>query len=454
MADELLPAGVSRNAALDYLAQNVDNDLVHLFQECGTPLGLQYRICQNFKTVRRFASYADSRGEVRTALKDDLRLEADSQSNRAAIAAVVSTWEASKEYSTKQNELKVEARVLGVTRPITQNERIAMRTAFEAEFGKVEESFEPSDDYISQKMEEYESSELVASPLSEVTSKKKAKNLSMRTSVDSSGQIRLVKQRGKGAMPQNSEELRLALRIEGTAYCFLASKYRNRAIFKDMSPEIWFNFVNFVLGEKCYLLQVPVLGKGSSKNDFQPLRPPWVVILTYEYELRREAIKRAVRGNLPIASTIKDVTEDAQIKEQFFTAPIALGRSQSSGWSDTQNWKRQASWVSAQQQWQMPDPPKWQRSDFKGTENRFKGGKKGKWKGSSKGEGKKGGGSQTTGRTPDGRMICFAYNHQGCDGSCGMAHVCMIKGCYANHPQWQHWSQKHGERKQTDETQS
>ena len=119
--------------------------------------------------------------------------------------------------------------------------------------------------------------------------------------------------------------------------------------------------------------------------------------------------------------------------------------------ADAQGWKRQGTWGQSQQQW--PDPPKWQRADSKGFD-RFKGGRKGKWKGNNKGDGKKGGNSQTTGRTPDGRMICFAYNHQGCDGSCGMAHVCMIKGCYGNHPQWQHWSQKHGERKQTDEQQS
>lgn len=55
----------------------------------------------------------------------------------------------------------------------------------------------------------------------------------------------------------------------------------------------------------------------------------------------------------------------------------------------------------------------------------------------------KGGGKSSRGdlkglasRTPDNRLICFAYNNQGekCDGTCNMVHVCRNKGCLGKHP--------------------
>ena len=58
-----LPAGVDQAAALNHLDKNVSSDLVHIFQECGVPLGLQYRLTLNFQSVKRFSTYADSRAD-------------------------------------------------------------------------------------------------------------------------------------------------------------------------------------------------------------------------------------------------------------------------------------------------------------------------------------------------------------------------------------------------------
>ena len=52
--------------------------------------------------------------------------------------------------------------------------------------------------------------------------------------------------------------------------------------------------------------------------------------------------------------------------------------------------------------------------------------------GKNKGKGKTSfkGGLQVVGRADDRRLICFKYNDgEPCDGSCGMLHVCRVKGC-------------------------
>ena len=171
-------------------------------------IGLQYSLGQHFTSVKKFSTNADTRAEVRQALKDDLAMEPVDQQARAAVAAVVSAWESCREYSTKQSELKAEARVMGVVRPITQTEKQAMRSAYEQACGALDESVEPSDDYVSSKIEEEESGEIVASSLTEVTSKRNAKTMGIQTTVDTTGHVRLIKQKSKGEMPQNTEQLR------------------------------------------------------------------------------------------------------------------------------------------------------------------------------------------------------------------------------------------------------
>ncbi|CAE7237303.1 unnamed protein product [Symbiodinium microadriaticum] len=396
---DYLPGAVTKNEAEEFIDKNLSADLVHIFNECSVSIGLQYSLGQHFTSVKKFSTYADTRAEVRQALKDDLAMEPVDQQARAAIAAVVSAWESCREYSTKQSELKAEARVMGVVRPITQTEKQAMRSAYEQAYGSLDESVEPSDDYVSSKTEEVESGEIVASSLTEVTSKRNAKTMGIQTTVDTTGHVRLIKQKSKGEMPQNTEQLRTTLRIEGNMWCFMASKYKNKVFFRDMSPEIWLDYANYLLGDKCYLMQVPTPGKGGKgKSDLAALRPPWIVVLNYEYEMRREAVKRA---------------------------------SQRDAWQKRPNL------------WGQEDFNKWQRNDWKGPKKgKDRKGKKGDKgdkgnKGGGKGDAKNGKG--TTGRTPDGRLICYAYSNEGCDGNCGMVHCCQVRGCFGPHPTWKHW---------------
>ena len=72
-----------------------------------------------------------------------------------------------------------------------------MRQAFEAAFGTLEDAFEPSEDYLATKMDEVENGKIVASSLIKVSSKKKAKTVGIQTSVDTSGHVRVIKQRGR-----------------------------------------------------------------------------------------------------------------------------------------------------------------------------------------------------------------------------------------------------------------
>ena len=135
-------------------------------------------------------------------------------------------------------------------------------------------------------------------------------------------------------------------------------------------------------------------------------------------------MKKVLAGHT-LAEALESVVRDPDLKEAYFTTPMALRAS-------------------------MPDPQpnKYFRNSSKGGFGSFTGkqtfgGYKGKGK-SPKGKGKGKGmdprlkGLNLSWRTPDGRELCFAWNTGDCDGSCGRVHQCRVKGCYANHKAVEH----------------
>ena len=175
---------------------------------------------------------------------------------------------------------------------------------------------------------------------------------------------------------------------------------------------------------------------GGKGNEATPLRPPWHILINYEHELRREAVKRAHTENKPLKDTLAEVCKDSELKERFFTSPIAL-QPRALEMGNKRAWDTKGSpWFKGKGKgWQdvpVPDPSwKWLRKDGKGKQQKGRG-NKGKATASKSGH-------SLTDRTPDGREICFAFNAQGCDGSCGRVHVCRVKGCNAAHAMWQHF---------------
>ena len=435
MAATDLPSGVTEDAAVQFISSKVDANLAHLFQESGVPIGLQYKIGQQFKTVCSFASYEDSRSKVPEAMKADFSLDGSAHlAARSALAAIVSTWEACQRFSEKEAELKAESRVLGIPRPVAQTDRSAMKTSFESSFGALEDSLEPSDEYLAAKIEEIESREPCASPLSEVTSKRNAKTMGIQTTVDHSGAVRVVRSKQKGSLPQGTEELCTVLRIEGNTWCFLAAKFRNKEFLRNMRPSCWEEFTNFLLGDRCYLMKIHG-GKGAEAT---PLRPPWHILISFEFELRKE-------DNLPIAETLQEVCKDPELKERFFTSPIALQPQALEPGFLKRAWSGNG--LGKGNGWPSDVPfNAWGRKgkDGKGDGKGFKGffdfkgnGKKGK--GKTKQAERQRSANSLIDRTPDGREVCFAFNAQGCDGSCGRIHICRVRGCGEAHAMWEHF---------------
>lgn len=413
-----------------YLADHVSSDLQFVWSDNDVSLQNQYNLAQHYKSLKVFATISDSKADLRAALRADFQLDVStSPAVRAEVARIISAWEMSQELSQKEQQLRAESKVLGLPRTVQQSERQAMIKAVEAICGRLQESETPSNEYLALKVEECENNEPTACALDEVTSKFDTTTSALQSSLDASGHLRVLKTKTKGKMPENTESLRRSLKLEGVAWLCMSAKFRNKVWLHGLEMNTWLKYIDYVLGDKVYGLKLSIDGQT------QAVRPPWTVLLTYEHRLRKEAFKLVAAGTHSLAEALDHVVKDSDIKECYFTTPIALGVGFTSQQSGEGKWRKMSGkGHSPGNQWFNNSFNRYSKGDGKGFKRQ-----KGKGKGSKN--------SVLTrdenhnilvSKTPDGRELCFAFNSQGCHNKCGRVHACRVKGCLGNHSAREH----------------
>ena len=268
-AAQIVMAVVDDAARRLFLHTEVDSDLVYVWDEAGVSLEHQYLLGQDYRTVRKFSAIGDTRAEARQAFIADIPLDpAAGAAQRAALAGLVTAWQVSSELNDKDIQNRAEAKNLGVPRPLTFTDRNALYYAYERVHGALEDKNSPSADYLSQKMEEVEQGELLASNLDEVGSKEESLTIAIQSSVDASGRLRVARERKKSKLPTNSEELRSKLKLECTTLIMLGSKFRNREWFRELNPNDFSKYVGLAFGrEGLWLADPPDWWGGDSTTE-------------------------------------------------------------------------------------------------------------------------------------------------------------------------------------------
>ncbi|CAE7267906.1 FCPC [Symbiodinium sp. CCMP2592] len=275
-----------------------------------------------------------------------------------------------------------------------------MLKAVAAVHGQLGESETPSSEYLALKCEECEANEPQASTLDAITSKKNTLTTSIQSSLDASGRIHITQHKSKSELPTTTEAYRKVLRVEAFTWLCMASRFKSKQWLQDLKLSDFDHFVNYILGEKVAQLTVPT---SHQPADVPSLSPPWEVVLAYEHRLRKQAFRLVNDQGYTLAGALASVISSAELKETYFTTPLALSI--------------------------IERPRKWHKGKGKGKD----GGKTGK---GGKGKDSKGGkngkspsdpalkGLQLVWRTPEGRDICFAFNSQGCTNpSCERLHT-------------------------------
>ena len=381
----------------------------------GVTLDRQHALGQNYSNVALFAALADSKQEARTALGRDLGIDPTANAGaRAALTAVVAAWQQASDTAEKKRSLKAEARAMGLPKPLLQTERQAMRVAVERRLGAMDEREEPSPDYLALKLEEVEGGDLQASSLDEVGCVKDDLHGQLQSSLDAGGRLRIVKEKKKAKMPVNSEELRSKIKIECNTMLMLAARFRNKPWFEELSTKTYQRYVDFLLGDKIFQLQIP---KGDGSSQTTSANPSWDLMISFEHKLRKEAYRRASREGKSLNATFDEVLADASLNDTYFVTPLTLELARRS----TASSSTPATGGSYGGKWKGGEPQ---------GSNKQRPGPKGSGKGKSR-KGRLGADSRAGfvySTTPDGRQVCYGFNSQTntCRGNCGRVHVCQF----------------------------
>ena len=128
---------------------------------------------------------------------------------------------------------------------------------------------------VSIKAEETETNEPTASALDEILSRKDATTSQIQSSLDSAGHIKLVRTKGKGRMPSNTEEYRKLMKVEAYAWLCMASRYRAKHWLHGLTADPFNKFVDYILGDRVNNLQIP----GTTPEQSFRLKPDWAIVL-------------------------------------------------------------------------------------------------------------------------------------------------------------------------------
>ena len=369
-----------------------------------------------FKTLSTFAVMADTRADFRETLRGapfsldltegdaDVRLQ-----KRVNLARMIDAWETAKVRVEERARVESEQRASRLPVTVSATEHITLRRAYEAAHGRVEDKHFPADAALERRLAEVEQGDLKAESLKDMPSREESIEDPIGAVMDKDGALRLKKGIQQIALPSSSEELRRRVRMLGITYTLASLKHTNRTWLSTATPNIWLDHLDWVLGEDVHGFQVK-LPNGQSR------RPDWQVVLSYEHQLRKEAVRRVLYEGEDLAAALIAARRNTELKERHFVTPaimnIALGANEEKS-SSSRSGPYQVPWYNAP----------------------GKGGSKGKnRKGKDKSKSKDG----VHAVTPDGRRICFAYNNpnERCRGSCGFVHCCRI--CFGKHPMHMH----------------
>lgn len=106
---------------------------------CGKTTNCRFKISMCWQSLKVFSPFCDTKAKLRTALKDDFRIDqAADAATRAEVARIVTSWEVSCELASKEQELRAEAKVLGMPGILQHCERQSMLKAVEGVVGKLQ----------------------------------------------------------------------------------------------------------------------------------------------------------------------------------------------------------------------------------------------------------------------------------------------------------------------------
>eukprot|EP00971_Amphidinium_carterae_P038765 762198-Amphidinium_carterae.1 len=123
-----------------------DSELAWILADSEVPEEMQLALSHvGYHQLKIFMGLGETRTEVKSALKSDIGLDAESIADAGLaqhqqVALVIAAWEASRDYVAQERKDCLEARASNLPKELQVTEQSSMRVAYEASYGKLEKS--------------------------------------------------------------------------------------------------------------------------------------------------------------------------------------------------------------------------------------------------------------------------------------------------------------------------
>ena len=390
----------------------IDADLHGLLQVKEVDEVLQAKLSvAKIRSMSRMSTVADDRAGMRRFCTEVLTL--DETRDIVEIALLVDAWESASARVTVRNKAEAEAGVANLPRALHKVEIQELLVKFQKVHGiKLEDRNTPAATALEQVFDQVEQGELKNMSLVQFLSRDDAEADILGATVEkSTGTLKIKKGYGECQKPRSPEEFRKRMSVVANAYLLAQLKYPQKASLRDLQPQHFLRYLDLMLGEH-------VLGlKARNKEGEVIATPEFDLMLSYDYQIRRQMVKLVNEG-ATMAEALKEAMTDTTIKERHFLTPNVYSQVSSTASASRGDYQRSRS-------------PPWRRASWNSDSYEQPKGK-GKSKKGGKGKSKKG--RQMHDRTPDGRQTCWRWNNprERCRFQCGRLHVCQL--CFGSHP--------------------
>ena len=340
-----------------------------------------------------FSKMADTAVDLRTFLKDDFTLVANSTKKKVLTARILNVWESATTRGQKRKAEEAEQRIGDMPRTIPRTTFLGLSQSAEDLYGEWEDENTPHKSYFESKLDEIEDGEFKAELMRKILAKSDA--------MDAKG--------GKlnysaGLVPATSEELRHKVKVIAHVWELVRIKLPSLPLLSDYRAHIWEKYVTWLLGKQVF---------GTVVKDTQGrevFKPPWTLLLSFELEVRKAMVKILNHEAVTLSEALTRAMADRDVLQLHFKDPMSLSAgtvaAQAAVQAQASSSSRRASpsfpthgaaWA-ASEPLRLPPPPAAPNPVEKDIS----------------------------------QEVCFKYQRGTCPGNCGRLHMCLV--CGDEHP--------------------
>jgi len=306
----------------DYVGK-LEPDFVYLLDDLEVTQLVQANLAsRGIVKLGIFAKIEATEVDFRKWLLDDFGFDhAAGIQGRVETAKLVEAWDVARQRSATTRKLEAEAKVAGTSRELLKGVHLALRRAHVKAHGEMDDRRCPGRSYIEARLEQLDDGELEAEPLTKVTTVA-LEQTSTETGAESSfgvrrdGVVHVVKGQRKAPMPSNPEQLRDTIKVMARHWSMVQLKGAARPMLHDYDMAVFDAHLDYVLGDECYRM--------AEAHPGIRVTPSWELLLAYEHELRKRAIKYVSESGYTLKAGLLAARESADHRTKYLITPLAL----------------------------------------------------------------------------------------------------------------------------------